>query len=377
MIYLDNAATGGYKINAVISAVEKANRYLLANPGRSGHKLSRVGLELSYSTREIMSNCFGCPTEKVIFTKNCTEALNLAIFGANINGREVLTTVYEHNSVLRPLYHLKDLGKITLKILRPSKDEDILSLIKKEVTINTGMVVTTSISNVTGEVLPVSKIGEFLSQRNIFFVVDGAQGGGHIPLSLEKDHISALCLAGHKGLYGLMGTGALLLGESVDINPLLYGGTGDYTLLKTQPDAYPEKLEAGTLNLSGIASLKEGVAYAHKNLSNFSEFLRSITELTIEGLKKIDGVKCYSTPNPAGIVAFSVKDVSSSEIAETLDKEFNIAVRGGLHCAPLLHEHLKTLETGLVRASFSAHNKTFEAHALISAVKTISKRITD
>lgn len=375
MIYLDNAATGGFKINAVNEIVNNTVKFLCANPGRSGHKLSTSGLELVYSTREILSNAFDCPTEKVIFTKNCTEALNIAILGAKLPKKEVITTIYEHNSVLRPLYYLNNLNLIKLKIVAPKNDESVYELIKKELTLDTGMVVTTAISNVTGEVLNVKKIGELLKERNIFYIVDGAQAGGHIPISIEKDCISALCLAGHKGLYGLMGTGVLLLSESAEINPLCFGGTGSYTLSKTQPDSYPEKLEAGTLNLPGIASLKEGVPYAIKNLTNFADFLFSITKETINALKSIDGVKCYSTPNPSGIVSFSVKDLSSQEVAETLDKEYDIAVRGGLHCAPLLHKHLSTLETGLVRASFSAHNTFFEARALTSAVRKISNSV--
>lgn len=375
MIYLDNAATGGFKISAVINTANKINKFLCANPGRSGHKLSNEGLILVSETRETIANAFGCSSERVIFTKNCTEALNLAIFGANIAKTEVLTTIYEHNSVLRPLYRLCEQNKITLKVLKPDQENDLYSLIKSNLSLNTGMVVTTAISNVTGEVIPVKKIGELLKDKGIFYVVDGAQAGGHLALSLKDDNISALCLAGHKGLYGLMGTGALLLSDNAELNPLLFGGTGSYTMLKTQPSSYPEKLECGTLNLSGIASLKEGVLYATRNLSNFHDLLISLSKQTIDGLIKINGVKVYSKPNPAGIVSFSVKDLSSQEVALILDDEFDIAVRGGLHCAPLMHENLQTLNLGLVRASFSAHNTSREARALISAIKRISERV--
>ena len=376
MIYLDNAATGGFKINAVLNTSDTVNRYLCANPGRSGHRLSTTGAELVFKTRELFSRTFNCPTERVIFTKNCTEALNTAIFGVNLKKKEVLTTVFEHNSVLRPLYELERQKRIDLKILAPTLDKDIFTVIKENVSTKTGMVITTMASNVTGEVLPVKKIGALLKELDIIYVVDGAQAGGHVEVSL-RDGISALCLAGHKGLYGLMGTGVLLFSEDIEINPLIYGGTGSFSTLKTQPETYPEKLESGTINLSGVASLYEGLNYVNRNIKNFSEVLTSLTKKTIQGLSQIEGVKCYSLPNPVGIVSFLVKDLSSSEVSESLNSEFDIAVRGGLHCAPLMHTHLNTLETGLVRASFSAHNTSQEASSLVRAVKKIASRIKD
>lgn len=376
MIYLDNAATGGFKISAVLNTSDTINRYLCANPGRSGHRLSTTGAELVFKTRELFSKTFNCPTERVIFTKNCTEALNTAIFGVNLKKKEVLTTVFEHNSVLRPLYELERQKRIDLKILAPTLDKDIFTVIKENVSTKTGMVITTMASNVTGEVLPVKKIGALLKDLGIIYVVDGAQAGGHVEVSIN-DGISALCLAGHKGLYGLMGTGVLLFSEDIEISPLIYGGTGSFSTLKTQPETYPEKLESGTINLSGVASLYEGLNYVNKNIKNFSEVLTSLTKKTIQGLSQIEGVKCYSLPNPVGIVSFLVKDLSSSEVSEALNSEFDIAVRGGLHCAPLLHNHLNTLETGLVRASFSAHNTSQEASSLVRAVKKIASRIKD
>lgn len=376
MIYLDNAATGGFKISAVLNTSDTVNRYLCANPGRSGHRLSTTGAELVFKTRELFSRTFNCPTERVIFTKNCTEALNTAIFGVNLKKKEVLTTVFEHNSVLRPLYELERQKRIDLKILAPTLDKDIFTVIKENISTKTGMVITTMASNVTGEVLPVKKIGALLNDLGIIYVVDGAQAGGHVEVSIN-DGISALCLAGHKGLYGLMGTGVLLFSEDIEISPLIYGGTGSFSTLKTQPETYPEKLESGTINLSGVASLYEGLNYVNKNIKNFSEVLTSLTKKTIQGLSQIEGVKCYSLPNPVGIVSFLVKDLSSSEVSETLNSEFDIAVRGGLHCAPLMHTHLNTLETGLVRASFSAHNTSQEASSLVRAVKKIASRIKD
>nr|MBO4518337.1 aminotransferase class V-fold PLP-dependent enzyme [Clostridia bacterium] len=368
MIYFDNAATGGFKVHAALSAAESVIKFLSANPGRSGHRLSATGAKIVAECRETLANGFSADASRVIFTKNCTEALNTAIFGLPLRGK-VITTVLEHNSVLRPLFKLERENKITLEIL-PA--ENLLSLLPEKITADTSAIITTAVSNVSGEVLPLSEIGEIAARHGLFYVVDGAQGGGHIPLSVREQHITCLALAGHKGLGGIMGSGALILNDNADIKPLSFGGTGIDTFNPDMPQDLPEKLEAGTLNLPAIASLLEGARHVFRNFTHFQNTLYRYSEKLIAGLNELPRVSVYSNPNPAGIAAFKVDGKESAEVADVLNDEYDIAVRGGFHCAPLMHKTLKTEKEGLVRASLSVFNSSNEIDYFIRAVKRIS-----
>ncbi len=371
MIYLDNAATGGFKPHSVIDCAETTIRYLSANPGRSAHRLSVMGMQTIVNTRNAFASYFSCNSDRVIFTKNCTESLNLAIFGTLKDGGHVITTVYEHNSVLRPLTALKNKGLISLDVVSPYANKDIVSAIKEKIKDNTYMIVLTAVSNVTGLELPIGEIGKLAKEKGLIFLVDGAQGGGHIDLNMQELGISMLCLAGHKGLCGIMTSGVLLIEDGLDVEPLIYGGTGSESFNLSQPACYPERLESGTLNLPAIASLYEGLKYVMPNRENFGAHLYSMTEKLIEKLSQIDGVSVYSEPNKSGIVAFSIKNISSEQVADILNKDYDIAVRGGLHCAPLMHKHLGTLDGGLVRVSLAVQNSSKEIAFLLSAIKDI------
>lgn len=372
MIYLDNAATGGFKPSSVFSSAENVSRHLLANPGRSGHRLSVVGAQIVYDTRKIIADKFDASPERVIFTANCTESLNLAILGSVKKGGHVITTVHEHNSVLRPLYHLKQRGDISLSILSCPLCKLPIE-IEKSINENTYMVAVTGASNVTGEVAPVNEIGKICADNNLLFLCDGAQAGGHLPLSVKKDNLSFLALAGHKGLYSTMGVGVLILSENANLSPILFGGTGTDTFNLSQPDFYPERLECGTLNLPAIASLFEGVRYATDNVTLFSNTLKARTETVINTMSRYNGVRCFSFPNPCGIVSFEINSKPSTEVADLLSTRYDIAVRGGFHCAPLIHKHLQTDTDGLVRVSISPQNSTREINAFLSAIKDITK----
>ncbi|MBQ0099632.1 MAG: aminotransferase class V-fold PLP-dependent enzyme [Firmicutes bacterium] len=372
MIYFDNSATGGFKPRSVTDTAENIIRYLSANPGRSGHRLSVTGANIVYDTRKILGDFFNASPERVIFTKNCTEALNTAILGSVKPYGHIITTCLEHNSVLRPLYHLNRQGLISLTIVYP-KNGDYINEIKKAINDKTYMIITTSISNVTGESLPIEEIATLAKERNLKYLVDGAQGGGHIPISCN-DGISMLALAGHKGLYGIMGSGALILSDDIEVSPLTFGGTGTETFNEKQPENYPEKLESGTLNLPAVASLFEGVRYVKNNFKNFSEILSKRTERVIGALSEIDNITVYSKPNPAGIVSFKFNNIESIDAAEILNKDYDVAVRGGFHCAPLVHKNLKTDKEGLVRASFSAQNSDREIAFFINAIYEIARR---
>lgn len=372
MIYFDNAATGGFKIRAVTDAAETVIKFLSANPGRSGHRLSITGAETVYSTRTIIAEHFSCSPDRVIFTKNCTEALNIAIFGAVKKGSHVITTVFEHNSVLRPLYHLKSQGVITLDLVSPDKDGTFFNAVKSCLRPETELIVMTAISNVTGAITDYKKVLDLANLNGVHVLIDGAQGGGHVPLKVREYGISFLALAGHKGLGGIMGSGVLILNDDVDLSPLILGGTGSESFNLSQPTCYPERLESGTLNLPAIAALGEGVKFTMENLKSFSEHLLSYTTHMIDGLNKMPNVTVYSTPNPAGIVSFSVGGKESGEVADILNSNYDVAVRGGLHCAPLIHKFLGTDGSGLVRASLAVQNGTREINYFLRAVNTIA-----
>ncbi len=371
MIYFDNCATGGFKPQAVYDAVSNVTKYLSANPGRSGHRLSVAGAGIMAECRSLLAKNFNGSAERVIFTKNCTEALNLGIFGCIKKGGHVITTVYEHNSVLRPLCTLEKKGLITLTVVAPSENLDIADAIEREINIDTFLIVTTAVSNVTGEALPINKIGKLAKDKDILYIVDGAQGGGHIRIDIKRDNISMLALAGHKGLYGVQGSGALVIADGVEIEPLIYGGTGSESFSLSQPDYYPEKLESGTHNLPAVAALNEGARYAFNNLDNFANHLLERTEYIINAISSVRGITCYSKPNPVGIVSFTVNDMPSGEVADKLNADYDIAVRGGLHCAPLTHKFLNTFDGGLVRVSLAPQNSAREISLFLRAVREI------
>lgn len=372
MIYFDNAATGGFKPHAVYENTYNVIKYLSANPGRSGHRLAVTGAELVYNTRKIISETFNNSLERVIFTKNCTEALNTAIFGSLKIGGHIITTVYEHNSVLRPLSYLQNKGLISLDIVDDG-DIPLEQAIESKICPSTYLIIVSGASNVTGKTLPLQKIGELCKQKGIIFLVDGAQLAGHEMIDMKKLNIDILCLSGHKGLYGIMGSGVLLLSDIVNLTPLTFGGTGTESFNLNQPSCYPERLESGTLNLPSIASLHEGVKYINENIKNIGDTLFAYTTTLINNLQENKKIKLYSTPNKIGIVSFCVDFAPSQDIADTLNSEYDVAVRGGLHCAPLIHKFLKTDKEGLIRVSLAVQNSTRELAFLVRALNEICR----
>lgn len=374
MIYLDNAATGGRKPDLVITAVTSA-LHACANPGRSGHKLSLSCATLVHTCRHALNDYFrGYGYERVIFTKNCTEALNVALFGVLQEGDHVVTTCMEHNSVLRPLAALQKQGKITYDVCPLNEDgnisaESIMALLRE----NTRMVVVTTASNVTGATPPIREIRAALPD-DVLFLCDGAQGCGHLDIDMRTLGIDMLAVAGHKGMMGIQGSGALLFSERVNPTPLLFGGTGSISVSLDMPDFYPDELEAGTLSYPAVLSLLEGVRYLTVHKRRIFTRLDLLTKRLWSGLQALPAYQVYSSPNPCGIVSFAHKDLPSEQLAAMLSDEYNIAVRGGLHCAPLMHEALGTLDGGLVRASLSHFNNDSEIDELLSALREIAKK---
>ena len=370
MIYFDNAATGGRKPDSVQTAFASAIK-VCANPGRSGHKLSLSCATLVQNCRYALDGYFnGYGFDQVVFTKNCTEALNIALLGVLEKGDHVIASCMEHNSVLRPLEYLRKAGVITYDICPLHEGniraEDIARLLKP----NTKMVALTTASNVTGAIPTLTAVKKILPEDTLL-LCDGAQGAGHLHLKMQGAGMDLLTIAGHKGMLGAQGSGALLFSPRVSPKPLLYGGTGSMSVSLDMPDFYPDGLEAGTLSVPAISSLLEGVRYLTMRQKQIENTLLELTAYLINALSFLENFLCYSIPNPCGIVAFQHKKIPSDTLADLLSSKYNIAVRGGLHCAPLMHEALGTLDCGLVRASFSHYNKIREIDELIVALQEL------
>lgn len=371
MIYFDNAATGGFKPDGVISATTSALNHS-ANPGRSGHKLSLACLERVYAVRKLLCDFFNAYSyERVVFTKNCTEALNIAILGTIKEGDEVVTTVAEHNSVLRPLEYLKGKGvKVTYAPLNTQGEVDVQALVNS-VTDKTAAVIVTLASNVTGTMPDIKRIKSALPE-NCLLICDGAQACGHIEVDMKESGIDALAVAGHKGMLGIQGSGALLFSERMNPSPVLFGGTGSESYNLNMPDFYPDALESGTLSYPAVISLGEGALYLMQNLQKNRQKVEQMCAFLCENLVKVRGVKLYSKPNPCGIVTFNLENMQSEMAASELSERYGVCVRGGLHCAPLMHKALKS--EGLVRASVSAFNSMNECEIFIKAIKELATK---
>lgn len=370
MIYLDNAATGGFKPYLALQSAEYALKHLNSNAGRSGHRLSILAEEFVYRTRKQIAHLFnGEDLSRVIFTKNCTEALNMALLGTVKKGGHIIISCYEHNSVIRPVEMLKSLGYIDYSVCYPHNEkitaEDIAPLIKD----NTYLVCINAVSNVTGIEQDITSIGKFLHEQNIIFMIDGAQACGHSLIDMQAQHIDVLCFAGHKGLNSIMGVGGLVFNKDTQINPIFTGGSGTETF-SSIPSVYPEKLEAGTLCLPSICSLYEGAVYTEQNLGFFRKSLLKLTDATIKTLSPLP-IKFYSKPNTAGIVAIESQKIDSVTLCSMLSEKYDIATRGGFHCAPLVHKMLNTCDNGLLRISLSPHNTCFEIKKLYYSLKEL------
>ncbi len=370
MVYFDNAATGGHKpkqvSEAVLDSIKRA-----ANPGRAAHKRALKALQTVTETREnLLMLLGGAENDNVVFTKNCTEALNLALLGTIKEGGHVVSSVLEHNSVLRPLCELQKQGIISYTLVNPDSSgkigaNQVLAALQKD----TYAVALTAASNVTGTGADLDEIGRLCLERGLLFIVDGAQFAGHGNISLSTQEIDLLCLPGHKGLLGPAGTGALLFKQGVQVSPILMGGTGTDSQNICQPDIYPEALESGTLNLCGIAGLNEGVKYLLKHRAVMESKTRLLSAALSEGFARLSKIKVHSKPNRCGIFSFLIDGQNSTETADILSARHEIAVRSGLHCAPLAHKWLQTQESGLVRVSVSAFNTLSEVSYLLSVLE--------
>ena len=371
MIYLDNAATGGEKPAAVQSAVLAAMQ-ACANPGRSGHARSVACAQRVLACRRLLSDLFGgFGAERTVFTKNCTEALNLAITGGPRAGAHVVTTCLDHHSVLRPLEHARRTRGITYSVAPLTDGHLCPETVAALVTPATRMCCVTAASNVTGEAPDLAALRALLP-AHVLLVADGAQAAGHLSVDMQTTGIDALALAGHKGLFAIQGAGALLLSARFTPEPVLFGGTGSESHSLEMPAFLPDRLESGTLSYPAVCSLAEGALLVGARRETFAKRQRATTSFFLEGLARLDGWKAYSLPNACGIAAFAHARIPSEEAANRLSEEHKIAVRGGLHCAPLAHKALGTFPAGLVRASFSPFQGEKEAAALLRALAALT-----
>lgn len=378
MIYFDNGATSFPKPKSVINAVNYAMNNC-ANPGRSGHRLSIKSSELIFECRENLARLFDTDNaENIIFTGNCTTALNTVIKGTLKSGDHVIISSLEHNAVLRPVAALEKQGvSFSVAQVVQGDDEQTIANFRELINSKTKMIICTHASNVFGIKLPVKRIGAMCKIYGILFCVDAAQTAGIEDISLKNCDIDYLCTAGHKGLYGPMGTGILIINSKHTPDSLVQGGTGSFSADIDQPGVLPDKYESGTPNVSGIAGLNEGVKFVlRRGTGNISSHELQLAKLLYDGLSGIGRAELYTdsptSGNYAPVVSFNIKNMDCEEVAERLNKN-NIAVRSGLHCAPLAHKSMGTLEKGTVRAVISAFNNRAQVNYFLNVVNKISK----
>lgn len=376
MIYLDNSASTFVKPREVIKAVNESLIHYSANPGRSGHKASISTALKVEEVRENIANHFGATSsENIIFTQNCTQALNLAILGSVKEGGHIVCTENEHNSVLRPLEYLKSIGKIDYSIAYQQNPIGIcLEDIKKKLKNNTYMIICNHISNVNGAKAEIEKIGKFCKEKGYIFLVDGAQSGGHLKINIKDLNIDYLAIAGHKGFYAPQSIGCLVMNDKHRPEPILFGGTGTNSLELYQPDIFPERLESGTISTPLILGLGGGLEFVENYFNEINGKIDDLTTYLNYELTKLE-LKVYTEPeNSYGVLAFNIDDLDSNEVASILNERYDICVRGGFHCAPIKHKALGTIPQGAVRISISYFNTFTEIQKLIYAVKHIAKR---
>lgn len=377
MIYFDNAATSLQKPEAVIEAVAEAMKSL-GNASRGAHSAALGSNRMVYETRELLAELFHIDNpSRIAFTMNATESLNIAIAGIFRPEDHVITTVMEHNSVLRPLYRMEESGT-ELSFLQADKKGNIsYEELENAIRSNTRAVICTHASNLTGNVLDLEKIGEICKKHRLLFLVDASQTAGIIPIDVQKMKISVLCFTGHKGLLGPQGTGGIYVAPEINIRPLVVGGSGVQSYLKTQPDEMPARLEAGTLNAHGIAGLHAAVSYIiEKGVEQIYQEEHEKTDYFYRMIRSIPDIHIYGDPEAelhAPIIALNIGDYDSAQVADELMETYGIATRAGAHCAPLMHQALGTQKQGAVRFSFSQFNTRKELDVGIQALRELAE----
>ncbi len=373
-VYLDNAATT-YPKPKNVKAVLCSCLDTLGNPGRSSHALSLNSAKLMFSCRELICSLFNFDhPENVIFTYNTTYALNMAIYGLFDGNGEIIISNLEHNSVLRPVHAICERSKqlCSYKAFNAlGSDNDVVESFNNSLSDATVLAVVTACSNVTGKLLPIRQIGEICRKRGIKLIIDAAQSAGIVPLDLQNQHFSAVCFAGHKSLYGIMGSGFCIFAEGENPKAHILGGNGTMSLSPTQDGVLPERLESGTAGVVAIAALREGIKHIIcVGQEQIYDVCSSLSEILTQRLKNMANIRIIGEcENKVGTVLFNVEGYDSENVAAFLSQK-GICVRGGFHCSALAHASLGTTETGgAVRASFSHFNTQKDVDAITDALK--------
>lgn len=380
VIYLDNAATSWPKPPPVEREMRRFLGEDAGNPGRAGHRMAAAAERMLEDLRSTLDRLFdGSGPERVIFTLNATDALNIAIKGVLRPGDHVVTTVLEHNSVSRPLQALADAGVIQLTRVGAGHGERAsfvdAEAIAAALRPDTRLVVCTHCSNVIGTIQPVEAIGRTVRRHGAFFLVDAAQSAGLLPLSMDDMKIDLLAVAGHKALLGPTGTGALLVGNRVEPKAWREGGSGGDSASPLQPEEFPHRLEGGTPNTVGLAGLAAALhEVQHWRAGSMLEHERELAAQFVESMRGEDRLRLLGPDDPAGrtgVVSFTIDGIQSQEAAGILDESFEIAARAGLHCAPYLHRELGTFPDGAVRISPGPYTTSRDISLLVDAVKMV------
>ena len=382
MIYLDNGATTLRKPECVKEALLEAMASM-GNSGRGVHDASLYAGRTIYRARESLAELLGAAApEQVVFTANATESLNLVLGGLFGLGDHVITTVCEHNSVLRPLYRLQGVELSVLPVKAEAGEErqagilaydELESLLRP----NTKALIITHASNLTGNITDLERAAAFAKKHSLLLIVDAAQTAGAVPMDMERMGIDVLCFTGHKGLYGPQGTGGVCVRPGLSIRPLKVGGSGIHSFDREHPSEMPAALEAGTLNGHGIAGLGAAARWLLEiGVEQIRAREQALLRRFVDGVKEVEGVTLYGNPDldrRTGIQSLNIRDYDSARVADWLYEDYGIAVRGGAHCAPLMHEALGTREQGAVRFSFSYFNTEAEADEAAAAVRELAE----
>ena len=372
MIYFDNAATSRPKPEAVYEAFNFYMREIGTSPGRGSYRLAVQASRMLYQSRKVLAAFFGAgdPTN-VIFTKNSTEAINLFFHGFLSANDHVLISPFEHNAVLRPLHHLKEQGVISYAVLPEETCDADEPKLEDYITPNTKMIVLTLASNLTGQLVFRRQLAEVAHRHNLFVFVDASQGGGKHLLNMQTDGIDALAFTGHKDLLAMPGVGGLITANPLRISPIIQGGTGIHGESYTNPEAYPDSYEAGTLNMPAIWTLKCSAEYILEHLDEMRRQETLLLSRLIEGLQHMERVTLYKADRTrVPTMCFNIKDMASSDVVRYLDRH-EICVRGGMHCAILAHQAIGTVETGAVRVSINSFNTVEEVDEFIRVIGEI------